>query len=62
MLDVTVQYLFEGTMIRQGCRKKSYSGNLNLTLELTISHGKNKESLMIVTVPLTYKNIRKPAL
>jgi len=26
------QSLFEGTMIRQGCRKKSYSGSLYLTL------------------------------
>jgi hypothetical protein len=46
-------------MIRQGCRKKSYGGSLDLTLELTTSHEKNKESLMIVT--LTYKDIRKPA-
>jgi hypothetical protein len=42
-------------MIRQGCQKKSYSGSLHLTFELTTSHGKNKESLMIVIVTLTYK-------
>jgi hypothetical protein len=56
---ITTQSLFQGAMIRQGCRKKSYGGSLDLTLELTTSHEKNKESLMIVT--LTYKDIRKPA-
>jgi hypothetical protein len=58
---LTTQSLFEGTMIRQGCRKKSYRGNLDLTLKLTTSDGKNKESLMIVIVTLTHKNIRRPA-
>jgi hypothetical protein len=50
---ITVQPLFEGTTIRQGCRKKSYGGSLQLTLELTTSHRKNLESPMIVIVTLT---------
>jgi hypothetical protein len=53
--------LFQGALIRQGCQKKSYSGILHLTLELTKSQGKKKESLMIVIVTFAHKNIRKPA-
>ncbi len=58
---VIPQSLFEGTLIRQGCRKKSYSGILHLTPGLTTSQGKKKESLMIVIVTLTHKDIRKSA-
>jgi hypothetical protein len=50
---VTAQSLFEGTMIRQGSRKKSYSGSLQLTLGLTTSHGRNNESPMILIVTLS---------
>jgi hypothetical protein len=60
LFRVTAQSLFEGAMIQQGCRKKSYSGSIHLTLGLTTSHGNNKESPMIVIITLTYKNIENP--
>jgi hypothetical protein len=46
---------------KRDASQKSYSGSLQLTLELTPSHGKNKESPMIVIDPLTNKNIEEPA-
>jgi hypothetical protein len=57
---ITTQSLFQGAMIRQGCRKKSYGGSLDLTLELTTSHGKNMESRMIEVVTLTIKILENP--
>ena len=58
---VTPQSLFEGTIIRQGCLKKSYRGSLHLTLKPTIYLEKDKESMTIVIVTRTYKNTTKSA-
>jgi hypothetical protein len=47
-------------MIRQGCRRKSYSGYLSLSLKLKISAKKQKIRPLQKVVTLTKKILNRP--